>query len=68
MFTILITIVFFMVWLIYACIFGMIDLILLSPLIIAVTPFVIAGVVILIVLLVKRKKKRAAELVSEDGK
>lgn len=47
---------------IYVCIFGTIDLILLSPFILLATPFVIAAVVIVIVMLVKKKKAKKAAL------
>lgn len=46
---------------IYALIFGTIDLILLSPLIIAVTPFVIAAIVVTVILFVNKKKNKDQE-------
>ena len=56
----ILTAILFFVGCIYVCIFGIIDLILLSPFILLATPFVIAAVVILIVVLVKKKKAKKA--------
>lgn len=72
MFTLLILSILLFVWTIltamllfvgciYVCIFGTIDLILLSPFILLATPLVIAAVVILIVVLVKKKKAKKAK-------